>query len=88
MIWRSSCSRMIFTFTACVSSGNRMCVCHERRVPVDILTVSEELDDMSRLDEIGGQAYLTALLNQVPTTLHAEAYGKNGRKRQPSAASC
>jgi len=49
---------------------------HERRVPVDILTVSEELDDMSRLDEIGGQAYLTALLNQVPTTLHAEAYGK------------
>jgi replicative DNA helicase len=49
---------------------------HERRVPVDILTVSEELDDMGRLDEIGGQAYLTALLNQVPTTLHAEAYGK------------
>ncbi|MGC3990401.1 MAG: replicative DNA helicase [Chthoniobacteraceae bacterium] len=49
---------------------------HERRTPVDILTVSEELDDMGRLDEIGGQAYLTALLNQVPTTLHAEAYGK------------
>src|SRR5512143_511893 len=40
---------------------------HERRVPVDILTVSEELDDMGHLDEIGGQAYLTALLNQVPT---------------------
>ena len=49
---------------------------HERRVPVDILTVSEELDDTGHLDEIGGQAYLTALLNQVPTTLHAEAYGK------------
>ena len=49
---------------------------HERRAPVDILTVSEELDNMGHLDEIGGQAYLTALLNQVPTTLHAEAYGK------------
>ncbi len=49
---------------------------HERRVPVDILTVSEELGDMGRLEEIGGPAYLTALLNQVPTTLHAEAYGK------------
>lgn len=49
---------------------------HSRRVPVDILTVSEELDAMGRLDEIGGQAYLTALLNQVPTTLHAEAYGR------------
>lgn len=48
----------------------------ERRVPVDSLTVSEELEDMGRLEEIGGPAYLTALLNQVPTTLHAEAYGK------------
>ena len=49
---------------------------HKRKLPVDILTVSEELDDMGRLGEIGGQAFLTALLNQVPTTLHAEAYGK------------
>ena len=48
----------------------------ERRVPVDSLTVTEELEDMGRLEEIGGPAYLTALLNQVPTTLHAEAYGK------------
>jgi replicative DNA helicase len=48
----------------------------ERRVPIDSLTVSEELEDMSRLEEIGGPAYLAALLNQVPTTLHAEAYGK------------
>jgi replicative DNA helicase len=48
----------------------------ERRVPLDSLTVSEELEDMGRLEEIGGPAYLTALLNQVPTTLHAEAYGK------------
>src|SRR5512141_2958789 len=49
---------------------------HERRVPIDTLTVSEELADMGRLDEIGGPAFLTALLNQVPTTLHAEAYGR------------
>ncbi len=49
---------------------------YKRQVPIDILTVSEELEDMGRLDEIGGQAYLTALLNQVPTSLHAEAYGQ------------
>lgn len=48
----------------------------KRQVPIDSLTVSEELDDMGRLDEIGGPAYLTALLNQVPTTLHCEAYGQ------------
>ncbi len=49
---------------------------HEKRIPIDFLTVSDTLESMKRLEEIGGPAYLTALLNQVPTTLHAEAYGK------------
>ncbi len=49
---------------------------HERRVPVDFLTVSEELEKANQLAEIGGPAYLTALINQVPTSLHAEAYGR------------
>jgi replicative DNA helicase len=49
---------------------------HEKRIKLDFLTVSNELESMSRLEEIGGGAYLTALLNQVPTTLHAEDYGK------------
>ena len=49
---------------------------HEKRIKIDFLTVSNELESMSRLEEIGGGAYLTALLNQVPTTLHAEDYGK------------
>jgi replicative DNA helicase len=42
--------------------------------PIDILLVSEELDDMGRLDDIGGQAYLTALLNQAPNSLRAVYY--------------
>ncbi|HLF88836.1 MAG TPA: replicative DNA helicase [Anaerolineales bacterium] len=49
---------------------------HERRMPVDFLTVTEELDQMGQLVEIGGPAYLTALINNVPTSLHAEAYGR------------
>jgi replicative DNA helicase len=49
---------------------------HDRRVPVDMLTVSEELNDMGYLDEVGGQAYLASLLNQVPSSLHSEAYGR------------
>ncbi len=49
---------------------------HERRTPIDFLTVTEELDSAGQLGEIGGPAYLTALLNQVPTSLHAEAYGR------------
>jgi replicative DNA helicase len=49
---------------------------HEKRIPLDFLTVSEELESAGQLAEIGGPAYLTALLNQVPTSLHAEAYGQ------------
>lgn len=49
---------------------------HERRSPIDILTVSEELDQMGYLGEVGGSAYLTALISNVPTALHATAYGK------------
>jgi hypothetical protein len=49
---------------------------HEKSIPVDFLTVSDELESAGRLAEIGGPAYLTALINQVPTSLHAEAYGR------------
>ncbi|MEJ2570999.1 MAG: DnaB-like helicase N-terminal domain-containing protein, partial [Anaerolineales bacterium] len=47
----------------------------EQRLPIDILTVSEELERRNQLDETGGPAYLTTLINNVPSTLHAEAYG-------------
>jgi replicative DNA helicase len=49
---------------------------HDQRIPVDFITVSQELDSRRQLDEVGGGAYLTHLLNTVPTSLHAEAYGK------------
>ena len=48
---------------------------HEQRLPIDILTVSEELDRQGHLEEVGGPAYLTALINNVPSSLHAVAYG-------------
>ncbi|MBW8011207.1 MAG: replicative DNA helicase [Chloroflexi bacterium] len=47
----------------------------EQRTPIDFLTVSEDLDQVGQLAEIGGPAYLTALINNVPTSLHAESYG-------------
>ncbi|MBN1305725.1 MAG: replicative DNA helicase [Anaerolineales bacterium] len=48
---------------------------HEQRIPIDLLTVTDDLDNQGQLNEIGGSAYLTALVNQVPSSLHAEAYG-------------
>jgi replicative DNA helicase len=49
---------------------------NEQRLPIDMLTVSEEIESQGRLDEIGGPAYLASLINTVPTSLHAEAYGR------------
>jgi len=49
---------------------------HEQRIPMDMLTVTEELDRVGHLAEVGGPAYLTSLVNNVPTSLHAEAYGR------------
>jgi replicative DNA helicase len=48
----------------------------EKRMPLDMLTVSEELEQMGQLSEVGGPAYLTALVNNVPSSLHAVAYAK------------
>jgi replicative DNA helicase len=43
----------------------------ERGAAIDILTICEELDDMGRMDEIGGAPYITSLMNQCPNTLNA-----------------
>jgi len=48
----------------------------EQRLPIDVLTVAEELERQNRLDEIGGPAYLAALIHNVPSTLHAAAYAR------------
>src|SRR5262249_52572822 len=48
---------------------------HEQRIPIDLLTLTEELDRKGQLAEIGGPAFLTALVNQVPSSLNAESYG-------------
>lgn len=49
---------------------------HEKRTPIDILTVSEELDNFGKLGEVGGPAYLTKLVNYVPTSLNATHYAE------------
>jgi replicative DNA helicase len=47
---------------------------HERRIPIDYLTVTQELEEMGQLVDLGGPAYITALASQTPSSLHAEAY--------------
>jgi replicative DNA helicase len=64
---------------------------HERRVPIDILTLADELEARKLLSEAGGPAYLTSLLNQVPTSLNAVGYaqivkGHSARRKMIEAA--
>jgi replicative DNA helicase len=49
---------------------------HERREPVDFLTVCDELERRNQLDEVGGPAFITTLVNVVPTSVHAEHYAR------------
>ncbi len=48
---------------------------HELRGPIDFLTVCQDLEKQNQLAEVGGAAYIMSLINQTPTSLHAEAYG-------------
>ena len=48
----------------------------ERNDAIDYVTLARELQAMSVLDEIGGQAYLTNLVNKTPSAVHAEVYGE------------
>lgn len=53
-----------------------MLALHERREPVDLLTVCDELERRQQLAAVGGAAYLTSLINMVPTSIHVEHYGR------------
>lgn len=48
----------------------------ERNERADFVTVQEELRTMGRLNDIGGPAYLLQLINNTPTSVHAEVYGR------------
>jgi replicative DNA helicase len=46
----------------------------ERGEPVDLVTVTAELENKKQLEEVGGVSYLTDLANSVPTAANAEYY--------------
>lgn len=49
---------------------------HDKRSPVDILTLSEQLKSKDQLNAVGGASYLTELTNYVPTAAHMEQYAE------------
>lgn len=49
---------------------------YERHSPIDVLTLSNQLQSAGLLDVVGGNAYLTELTNFVPTATHVEQYAE------------
>jgi len=49
---------------------------HERREAVDFVTLCDELERRGQLADLGGAAYITALINATPTALNVEHHAR------------
>ena len=49
---------------------------YEKRSPIDVLTLADQLKGNGFLEMIGGPSYLTELTNFVPTAAHVEQYAE------------
>ncbi len=49
---------------------------YEQRNPIDLVTVSNKLEEKSQLEQIGGASYLTTLVNSVPSAVHVTYYAE------------
>lgn len=54
----------------------RMLELYDKRRPIDVLTVSEKLENGGELEAIGGATYLTDLANTVPSAAHIREYAQ------------
>ncbi len=55
---------------------------YEKSQPIDILSISSRLKEKNKLDDIGGQSYLTSLINSVPTATHISNYARIVRQKK------
>ena len=49
---------------------------YDRNEPIDLLSLNNRLEEKNKLDETGGPAYLTTLVNSVPSAAHILHYAK------------
>lgn len=54
---------------------------YEKSQSIDILTVSNLLDEQKKLDFVGGSSYLASLVNSVPTAAHVAHYASIVRRK-------
>jgi len=49
-------------------------ICIKKTTPIDIVSLSNRLEEKKLLDEIGGVSFLTSLVNKTPTSAHVVHY--------------
>jgi replicative DNA helicase len=49
---------------------------NDRREPLDLITLTAEIRNQERLEDIGGEGTLINLVNTVPTSMNAESYAR------------
>lgn len=49
---------------------------YKNNIPIDILSLTNRLQEKKQLENIGGSSYLTDLVNTVPTAAHVVHYGQ------------
>jgi len=54
---------------------------YEQREPIDVLSLSNRLEEKGQLDKIGGSSYLTDLVNSVPSSSNIVHYAKVVQKK-------
>ena len=54
---------------------------YEQREPIDVLSLSNRLEEKKLLDKIGGSSYLTELVNSVPSSSNIAHYAKVVQKK-------
>ena len=54
---------------------------YEEREPLDVLSVSNKLEEKEKLEQIGGSSYLASLVNTVPSAANVAHYAKVVQKK-------
>ncbi len=54
---------------------------YEQREPIDVLSLSNRLEEKGQLDKIGGSSYLATLVNTVPSSANVGHYAKVVQKK-------
>ena len=54
---------------------------YEKREPIDVLSLSNRLEEKNKLEAIGGSSYLTSLVTSIPSSTNVEHYAKVVQKK-------